>query len=56
MALNRVNRLGDRFGCAKIPKTPTGHGIRFAEAVHCDRQIVILLSKGSDAEVPGIIV
>ena len=53
MALNGIDRFGDRFGGTEISKTPSGHSIRLAEAVHRDGEIVIFLAQARDAVMSG---
>ena len=40
VALDGVDRLGDRFRRAEVTEPPAGHRVGFGEAVDRDRQIV----------------
>ena len=56
VALDRIDRLGDRFRRAHVAEPPAGHRVGFAEAVDRDRQIVSLLRERRDADVFRVVV
>ena len=56
VALDRIDRLGDRFRRAHVAEPPARHRVGFAEAVDRDREVVGLLRERRDADVFRVVV
>src|SRR5262249_12679887 len=51
VALNGIDRLGDRLGSGEIPESPAGHGIRLSKPVNENRLLVMRLRKTGNTDV-----
>ena len=56
MALERVDRLGNRLRRAEVAQPPAGHRVGLAETVDRDRQIVRFGGERADGDVLRVVV